>query len=282
MYKMEGLEDTMSWTPSLTPYGEPSDSYTIGTLKGVRIAFLARHGKGHRLLPSEVPSRANIHGFKELGVKWLISVSACGSLTEYLKPGDCAVPNGLFDRTNRGDATFFGGGAVAHTSLADPFCPVLGKVLYDAVKKTGKTVHIGTKDKPINLVSINGPRFSTRTESNIFRSWGLHLINMTTVPEAQLACEAEIAYAVINHVTDYDCWHETEEDVSVDAVIKILMANVHAARASIVNAVESIKGSSLKSAKWDALGPALFCKKEMVPAATRKRLSLITKRYWDE
>ena len=220
MYSLEGLENVHSVTVDHTPFGKPSAAFTVGSLYGVNIAFLARHGAGHVLLPSELPFRANIYAFKQLGVKYLISVSACGSLREQLKPGDVAVPNGLFDRTSGRDQTFFGNGAVAHISLAEPFCPVLSQIIYDAAVKAvdeenAATSDQSTKDKNDqtsssssssssvspsqrnvhlggDLVSINGPRFSTKTESNIFRKWGLDLINMTTVPEAQLAREAEI------------------------------------------------------------------------------------------
>ena len=193
---------------------QQSDEYKVGSIDGIRIAFLSRHAPGHRILPAELNARANIWGFKKLGVKWLISVSACGSLKEEFAPGHLVIPDGLFDRTSGRQLTFFGDGAVSHTSLAVPFCPVLSKALADAARTTGKTVHEGG-----DLVVISGPRFSTRTESKLFKSWGLDLINMTTVPECQLACEAEIAYSVLNCVTDYDCWRESEEAVTVEMVI---------------------------------------------------------------
>ena len=191
MYDISILEDVREIDIALTPFGCPSAPFSVGTYHGVNIAFLARHAPGHTILPEELPSRANIYAFKQLGVKWLISVSACGSLKEEFEPGHLVVPDGLFDRTSGRPQTFFGQGAVAHISLADPFCPVLSKVLHAAATKatadTDKKVHMGG-----SLVSINGPRFSTKTESRIFRQWGLDLVNMTTVPEAQLAREAEI------------------------------------------------------------------------------------------
>lgn len=194
MYDLEGMENVREIDIAMTPFGSPSAPFTVGTLHGVDVAFLARHAPGHTILPEEIPSRANIYAFKMLGVKWIISVSACGSLKEEFEPGHLVVPDGLFDRTSGREGTFFGKGAVAHVSLADPFCPVLSKVLFDAVSEavrgTDKKVHMGGA-----LVSINGPRFSTRTESKVFRKWGLELINMTTVPEFALAREAEIGYA---------------------------------------------------------------------------------------
>eukprot|EP00501_MAST-03F_sp_TOSAG23-6_P002437 GSMAST32.ASY1.ANO1.2546.1 assembled CDS len=201
MYNLPEMTDIKKVTLS-TPYGAPSDSYVIGKLHGHSVVFLARHGVGHGILPQEINYRANIYGFKKFGVKWLISVSACGSLQENFRPGDIAIPNGSFDRTSGGqrEGTFFGDGCVAHISLADPFCPVLPDKKKENPEFSKKLHERGS------VVSINGPRFSTRTESNIFRQWNLDLINMTTVPEAQLAAEAEIAYAVINHVTDYGCF----------------------------------------------------------------------------
>ena len=193
MYEMEGMDDVHEVDIAMTPFGSPSSAFVVGTLHGVQVAFLARHAAGHTILPEELPSRANIFAMKLLGVKWIISVSACGSLKEEIEPGHIAIPDGLFDRTSGRPQTFFGNGVVAHVSLADPFCPVLSKVLHAAVAEaidgTDKKVHEGGA-----LVSINGPRFSTRTESKVFRSWGLDLVNMTTFPEAPLAREAEIAY----------------------------------------------------------------------------------------
>jgi 5'-methylthioadenosine phosphorylase len=191
MYEFDGLEDVREIDIAMTPFGCPSAAFTLGTLHGVNVAFLTRHGIGHTILPHELPSRANIYAFKQLGVKWLISVSACGSLREEIAPGHLAIPEGLYDHTSGRDGTFFGNGAVAHVSLANPFCPVLSKVLLTAttmaVDGTEKKVHFGGQ-----LITINGPRFSTKTESRIYRQQGLDLINMTTAPEAALAMEAEI------------------------------------------------------------------------------------------
>jgi 5'-methylthioadenosine phosphorylase len=208
-----------------------------------------------------------------MGVKWIISVSACGSLNEKFAPGHLAIPDGLLDRTSGRPLTFFGEGCVAHTSLADPFCPVLSDVLHDACKTTGKTVHMGG-----NLVVISGPRFSTKTESKLFQSWGMDLINMTTVPEAQLAVEAQIGYGVINCVTDYDCWRESEEPVSVPEVLKTMAGNSAASKEAIKEAVVALKGK--ESPKWTALQGAVMTKKELVPEATLEKLELIVGDCW--
>jgi 5'-methylthioadenosine phosphorylase len=274
MYDMPGIEGLEAISIE-TPYGTPSDAYKVGTLNGVKVAFLSRHAPGHKLMPSELPARANVWGFKKLGVKWLISVSACGSLRQEYAPGQLVIPEGLFDRTSGRELSFFGEGCVAHTSLADPYCKVLMKVLADAARTTDKVVHEGG-----NLVSINGPRFSTRCESNVFRQWGLDLINMTTVPECQLATEAEIAYAVLNCVTDYDCWHEGEEDVTVEMVIKTLMGNVAAAQVAVADAVQRLAAGGLESDKWNALAGGIMTNKDIVPAATQEKLALICEKYW--
>ena len=274
MYKMP--LDNVERVSIKTPFGDPSGEYVVGTIEGVKVAFLARHGEGHTILPQDLNARANIYGFKKLGVKWLISVSACGSLKEEYAPGDIVIPDGLFDRTSGRAGTFFGNGCVAHISIANPFCETLSKVLFDACKKTDKKVHAGGA-----IVTINGPRFSTKTESQVFRSWGLSLVNMTTVPEAQLAAEAEISYAVMNHVTDYDCWRPHEEDVTVEKVIKTLMGNVDAARQAIRYAVKELsQNKNLKSESWNKLKDALFTRPELVPKKTRSDLALLTDKYW--
>jgi 5'-methylthioadenosine phosphorylase len=280
MYDLPGMTDVKRVTLS-TPFGAPSDAFVTGTLNGTRVVFLARHGAGHRILPQELNARANIYGFKMFGVKWLISVSACGSLQEKYRPGDLAVPSGLFDRTSGRAGTFFGDGCVAHISLADPFCPVLRRVLTEqctaacAAANNGKRVHDGG-----SVVSINGPRFSTRTESNVFRQWGLDLINMTTVPEAQLAAEAEIAYAVVNHVTDYDCWKVDEQHVTVAEVVKTMMGNVEAVKASVAGTIGALAAIKEDSPRWSGLKDALFTRPELVPRTTRAKLQLLTQKYW--
>lgn len=274
LYAMEGLTDITEVDVD-TPFGKPSDKIVIGTLEGKRVAFLPRHGCGHRILPGELPSQANIYAMKQLGVKWLIAVSACGSLREDYRPGDIVIPSSLFDRTRGRPLTFFGNGLVAHISFADPFCPVLSDVLYEAVKQTGATVHKGG-----NFIVIEGPRFSTKAESHVFRQWGMDIIGMTAIPEAQLAREAEIAYAVMAHVTDYDVWHETEEPVTVEMVIKTLQKNVTVAQEGIRNAVRMLEGR--ESPAWNALKDALMTPPDLVPIETRRKLALLLKKYWGD
>jgi 5'-methylthioadenosine phosphorylase len=228
LYDMAELTD-VELVEIETPFGKPSDAITIGSLHGRRVAFLPRHGRGHVLTPTEVPYRANIFALKTLGVKYIISVSACGSLREDYAPGEIVVPDQLFDFTKGArERSFFGGGLVAHLTAADPFCPHLSAALADAVASAGGSVHRGGA-----FITVEGPRFSTRGESECFRSWGMGIIGMTTSPEAFLAAEAEISYACMAHVTDYDCWHESEAPVTVDMVIRILKANTATAQAAI-------------------------------------------------
>ena len=204
VYDMEALTD-IEERQIVTPFGDPSDTLVIGTLSGQRIAFLPRHGRGHRLTPSEVPYRANIWALKSLGVERIISISACGSMKTKYEPRHIVLPDQIYDNTKGRDYSFFGDGLVAHLSFAEPFCPHLRQALRQAVEKAGGTVHMGG-----TFIVIEGPRFSTRGESEIYRSWGVDIIGMTAVPEAQLAREAEICYATMAHVTDYDVWHEEE------------------------------------------------------------------------
>lgn len=260
-----------------TPFGSPSDALMIGMLAGQRVAFLPRHGRGHVLTPSEVPYRANIYALKALGVQQVIAVSACGSLREDFAPGHVVVPDQLFDRSRdeRG-RSFFGEGLVAHVSVADPFCGQLNEVLADAVREAGGTVHLGG-----TFITIEGPRFSTRAESALYRAWGMDIIGMTTSPEAYLAREAEMCYSVMAHVTDYDVWHEAAEDVSVDLVIQTLNANVRLAQRALVGVVERLAGGVDDCACYHALETALITDPRRVPAATRERLDLIAGKYLD-
>ena len=212
-----------------TPFGDPSDTITIGNLHGTRVAFLPRHGRGHFLTPSEVPYKANIYALKDLGVKYIISVSACGSLREDYRPGQIVIPDQLVDFTKgKRDSTFFGRGLVAHVGVPEPFSPELSGALAKAVVEAGGIIHQGG-----TFVTIEGPRFSTKAESNLFRQWGMSIIGMTTSPEAYLAAEAEIAYTCMAHVTDYDVWHQTEEPVSVELVIRTLSENTSLAKRAI-------------------------------------------------
>jgi 5'-methylthioadenosine phosphorylase len=263
-----------------TPFGSPSDSYLVGKLEGQSVAFLARHGRGHRISPTCVNYRANVYGFKQLGVEYLIGVSACGSLQEHIAPGHMVIPDQLFDRTAGRPSSFFDdpdagtGGLVVHVSVADPFCPLLSDVLYQAVKEAGVAVHRGG-----NFVTVPGPRFSTKAESRVFRSWGMDLIGMTTTPEAQLAREAEMSYAVMAHVTDYDVWHETEEAVTVEAVIRVLLHNAEVAKAAVANAIRRLADAG-PTPQAGALRDAIITHKSLVRPDVVERLSLIIGPYF--
>jgi 5'-methylthioadenosine phosphorylase len=262
-----------------TPYGPTSDHIYVGLLQGLLVAFLARHGRGHRLLPSEVPYRANIWALKSLGVSQIISVSACGSMREDYAPGDIVIPDQLFDRTMGRPGTFFGDGLVAHVSLAEPFCGRLSDILCQSVRNAGGAVHQGG----VYLI-IEGPRFSSRGESRIYRQWGADIIGMTAVPEAQLAREAEMCYALLAHVTDYDCWHDVEEAVSVDLVIRTLKRNSDLARRTMHHLAETLRHEDqAKHAAMcpcaDALRHALLTPFEVAPAATKERLRPIIAKY---
>jgi len=220
LYKMDALEDLKS-VGVKTPFGEPSDEYITGSLGGVKMVFLPRHGKEHRLLPSEINYRANIYGMKKLGVTAIISVSAVGSMKEDIHPGDMVIVDQFFDRTKARESTFLGSGVAGHVEFAKPVCGDLSRVLYEAAKEAGATVHMGG-----TYVCIEGPQFSTRAESLIYRSWGVDVIGMTNIPEAKLAREAGICYATIALSTDYDCWHEEEESVTVEMILETIKNNV--------------------------------------------------------
>jgi 5'-methylthioadenosine phosphorylase len=233
LYGMADLADVKQ-VDVATPYGRPSDAITLGTLQGRQVAFLPRHGRGHTLTPSEVPYRANIYALKSLGVRYIVAVSACGSLREDYRPGDVVVPDQLVDFTKgRRASTFFDGGLVAHVSVAEPFSPELSLAVAGAVRTAGGRVHQGGA-----YITIEGPRFSTKGESNLYRQWGMSIIGMTTSPEAFLAAEAEIAYACMAHVTDYDTWHEAEEPVTVEMVTRVLKGNTSLAQQAIRNLVD--------------------------------------------
>jgi len=272
LYNMPGLEDTEERIIS-TPFGEPSAPVVTGTLEGMRVAFLARHGIGHHLNPSEVNYRANIYALKVLGVEKVVSVSACGSLREDYAPGDIVIPDQLFDMTKDRKRSFFEDGLVAHVSVADPFCPELSDQILASVQQTGATVHKGG-----SFITIEGPRFSTRAESNIYRSWGISIIGMTTSPEAFLAREAEICYGVMGHVTDYDVWHVSEAPVTVEMVIKTLMANTVVAQDAIHNLARSFNTERNCDCE-NALADALITQLRVVPSETRERLNLLVKKY---
>lgn len=272
LYEMPGLKDTVEYFPE-TPFGLPSAPIFTGSLEGFRIAFLARHGIGHHIMPGEVNYRANIFALKSIGVERVVSISACGSLREDFIPGEIVIPDQVFDFTKDRLRTFFGDGLVVHISTADPFCPDLSKMLISATEKAGGKVHGGG-----GIITIEGPRFSTKAESNIFRSWGMSLIGMTTSPEAFLAREAELCYAVMAHVTDYDVWHTSEEPVTVDRVIEVLNRNTELARQSVKHLTSSWKDERDCTCNC-ALADALITTKERVPSETREKLSLLVGKY---
>ena len=274
-YQMDGLADIEQLLVE-TPYGPPSDAITIGTLDGQRVAFLPRHGVGHRILPSELPNRANIHALKQLGVEFIISVSAVGSLREEIAPLHMVVPDQLIDRTRGRVSSFFGEGLVAHVAFADPFCPALSGVLSGATRETGVSVHErGT------FVVMEGPAFSTRAESHLYRSWGADIIGMTALPEAKLAREAEICYGVLACATDYDCWHETHEDVTIEMVVANLMKNVEVSRQAVRLALQRLPAVR-ECPCSHALRDALITPLEMVPEETKARLAPLIAKYAKE
>jgi 5'-methylthioadenosine phosphorylase len=279
VYQIEALTNVEEIAIA-TPFGAPSDSYIVGTLSGQRVAFLPRHGRGHRISPTRLNQRANIYGFKSLGVEYLIGVSACGSLQEHIHPGDIVIPDQLFDRTTGRALSFFDDpavgteGIVVHVGLADPFCPLLSDYCYRAASATGNRVHKGG-----GFVTIEGPRFSTKAESRVFRSWGMDIIGMTTTPEAQLAREAEMSYAVMAHVTDYDVWHETEEAVTVEAVVRVLLQNAETAKRAIANAITDLANVG-PSPYADALRDAIMTDKRRVDPAVVQRLAPLVSKYF--
>jgi 5'-methylthioadenosine phosphorylase len=272
LYEMAGLTDVREERVE-TPFGPPSDAYVLGRLEGRPVAFLARHGRGHRLLPSELNFRANIYGFKALGAEWILSASAVGSMREDVKPRDMLIPDQFFDRTKARPSTFFGDGLVVHVAFADPVCPSLGDHLERAAHDEGATVHRGG-----TYLCIEGPQFSTRAESRIYRAWGVDVIGMTNLQEAKLAREAEICYATLALVTDYDVWHETEEDVTVEAVIAVLQENAAMAKAILRRAIRAIPGVRTCPCPH-ALRDAILTARDRIPPATRERLKLLVGKY---
>ncbi len=272
LYEMEGLEDVEEVKVE-TPFGEPSDLIVLGTLEGERVAFLPRHGRGHRITPSELPSRANIYALKSLGVEHIIAVSACGSMKEEIHPLDMVIPDQIFDRTRGRINTFFGGGVVAHISFDEPFCPQLSPLLYQATSDAGARAHKGG-----TYVIIEGPAFSTKAESRIYRQWGVDIIGMTVLPEAKLAREAEICYAVLANVTDYDVWHVSEEPVSVEMLIDNLLKNAEMAKRIIRKVVPNIPKARTCSC-GTALKKAIITQKERIPEEVKENLDLLIRKY---
>jgi 5'-methylthioadenosine phosphorylase len=278
VYDMGQLSD-VSEVRLDTPFGAPSDAYVIGNIDDQRVAFLPRHGRGHRISPTRLNSRANIYGFKMLGVEYLISISACGSLQPQYRPGDIVVPNQLFDRTSQRCASFFDDpnagtdGIVVHVSVAEPFCRYLSDIFCDAINATGHAVHRGGI-----FVAIEGPRFSTKAESLVFKQLGFAIVGMTAVPEAFLAREAGISYATMAHVTDYDVWHETEAPVTVDAVVRQLLANAEVAKESVGNAVRMLRGAP-PSPYADALRDAIITNRAIIPPGVATQLDLLIGKF---
>lgn len=269
LYQMPALKN-VSVQEIETPFGSPSSPIVVGELNQKPVAFLARHGMGHRYSPSEVNYRANIYALKQLGVERIVSISACGSLREDYEPGEIVVPDQLFDFTKDRKRSFFEKGLVAHIGVAEPFCPVTGEMIQASVAEVGGKVHKGGA-----FITIEGPRFSTRAESNTFRAWGMSIIGMTTSPEAFLAREAQICYAVMAHVTDYDVWHISEEPVSVEMVIRILQKNTRVAQSAIEVMVENLPQERDKCECSTALQDALITDAKHIPDDTKQRLSLI-------
>ena len=272
LYEMDGLVDVREITIE-TPFGDPSDVITVGELDGTGIAFLPRHGRGHRFLPSEIPVRANIHAMKQLGVERLISISAVGSLQEHVAPLDMIVPDQLIDRTRLREHTFFGDGLVGHIAFGDPFCPVLSDLLATAADDTEAKVHRGG-----TYVVMEGPAFSTRAESGLYRSWGASIIGMTALPEAKLAREAEMCYAVLGMATDYDVWHATHDDVSVDMILQNLSKNVAVSKQALRRLIPRLNIPRACVCE-SALATALVTPRDLVPPATLERLGPIVSRY---
>src|SRR4028118_1799221 len=276
LYKMEALKDVEELVVD-TPFGAPSDALIVGTLEGTPVAFLARHGRNHHLMPSELPFRANVHAMKQLGVEYLISASAVGSLKEEAKPLDMVVPDQFIDRTKNRISTFFGEGIVAHIAFGDPICKNLASVLADAIASLNLpdvTLHRGG-----TYVCMEGPAFSTKAESNLYRSWGATVIGMTNLPEAKLAREAEIAYATLALVTDYDCWHEDHDSVTVEMVVANLHRNAANAQKAIQETVRRLTENPPVSDAHSALKYAILTRLDQVPAATKEKMGLLLQKY---
>lgn len=272
LYNIEGIREVK--TVSLdTPFGKPSDSFTVGTLEGRKVAFLPRHGKGHTILPSELNFRANIYGMKKLGVEHIIAVSAVGSMKEEIRPLDIVIPDQFFDRTRGRISTFFGDGIVGHVSFADPVCGTLADTLYNAAKSTGVQAHKGG-----TYLCMEGPLFSTRAESQVYRQWGVSIIGMTNLQEAKLAREAEICYSTLAMATDYDCWHVSEEVVTLEMIIGNLNKNAETAKRILKTAIPKIE-QKRTCACATAVQNAIVTHKDLIPESTKKKLDIIFGKY---
>ena len=272
LYEMEGLRQVKEIEVD-TPFGKPSDKIVLGTLEGQRIAFLPRHGRGHRISPTHLPVRANIYALKSLGVEWVISVSAVGSLKEEIAPLDLVVPDQIIDRTRSRVNSFFDEGIVVHATFADPFCPVLSSLLYKGSQEVGAKVHQGG-----TYIAMEGPLFSTKAESNLYRSWGASVIGMTALPEAKLAREAEICYAILACVTDYDCWYPGHDSVTIEMVIKNLLRNVATAKKVLRKVVPAIP-EKRDCPCATALKDAIITAPDLIPAPVKRELQLLIGKY---
>ncbi len=273
LYELEGLTD-VRWRRVRTPFGDPSDEYCTGTFEGRPVIFLPRHGRGHRLTPSELNFRANIWGLKSLGAEWVISISAVGSMKDTIHPLDLVIPSQFYDATKRRVGTFFGEGIVAHVGMADPVCPALADAIEKAARATGASVHRGG-----TYICIEGPQFSTKAESRIYRGWGVDVIGMTNMPEAKLAREAELCYATVALVTDYDVWHESHDAVSVEAVIQTLLRNVATARDLLRRVIPAVDTARTCPCP-DLLRNAVITPPSVFPLPTRRRLDLLLGKYF--
>lgn len=271
LYDIEGLRQVKEVVVR-TPFGAPSGAIVLGELDGVCVAFLSRHGRGHKLSPSEINYRANIYALKSLGVRRVISVSAVGSMKETIEPGDVVVPDQFIDLTKRRASTFFDGGAVAHVAFGEPVCASLAAQLSAAGRSVGATVHDGG-----TYICIEGPQFSTKAESRLYRQWGVSVVGMTNLPEAKLAREAELCYATVALATDYDCWHETEEPVTVEAILAILRQNVALAKRLLRASVKSVAAVESCACQF-ALQHAIVTAADQIPAALRRKLAVLTDR----
>lgn len=273
LYEMEGLEIREERRVS-TPFGEPSDAFVLGELEGRSVAFLARHGRGHRLTPSEINFRANLYGMKTLGVERIVSVSAVGSMKHDYEPTHIVVPDQFFDRTRHRPDTFFGDGLVAHVSLADPVCPEMLDLAVEAARDAGATVHRGG-----TYLCMEGPQFSTRAESHVYRSWGVDVIGMTNLQEARMAREAEICYVTLAMVTDYDCWHEEEEAAHTASILEVLRQNVKTGQQVVANLIARLPERGGEHPCANALAGAIITDPAKIPEETRRRLAPLVDKY---
>ena len=272
-YQMDGLNE-LRMIEVETPFGLPSHAVVVGKIDEQSVAFLPRHGVGHPLLPSEINVRANIYALKSLGVEWLIGVSAVGSLREEIEPRHFVIPDQLYDHTKNRTSTFFGDGIVAHVGFADPFCPILGQCIYQSAKRVGATIHSGG-----TYICMEGPAFSTLAESNLYRKFGFDVIGMTAAPEAKLAREAEMSYAVLACSTDYDCWHEDHETVTTEMIIENLLANVETAKQIVRSAIQNLPLDRSSSPAYKALEKSIATNPNVIPEETKQKLELLIGRY---